>query len=441
MTKRKPNGKSNILPGMEDLLIASTKSDEARASIRAFIRMRAPQRRWRGEVLVPPGSYLDVAVNAFRETTDIPLEVPAAVAMSLVSTRLVKAGSQIDFAGSKISPALWTVVLAASGAGKTFAANALMNLTGVQDSFPEPASAAKFVEDLSNHNRSLWVRDEFGQFLRSIDQQAHMAEIKDLVLRLYDGKTIVRNTKKEEIKIEEPCLVILGMTVFESFKSCVPSEAIVDGFAQRFLYTVARNDPKRPPLSVPIYEPALHREEIQRAWAAIEATPLHPVYTASEAALAAFKVMFRAWQTPGETLPSSFFRRVMFAAVRYAMVYHLLLRDGGSELTETDFAWAGRMVGQHLDDARAVLNDYGLGELERLVSRAEQVKAELASLGRPCKPRDLIRKINAIKTAAQASAILDLIEDTADPMAGPSAKEVCDPVEALPVLGDAEAAE
>jgi hypothetical protein len=411
MNRNRTKSEQPILPGIEGLLIASTKSAEARQSIRAFIKMRPRGQRWRGEVLVPPGSFLQVAVDAFRETTDIPLEIPAGVAMSLVSTRLVQNGSVIDFAGSLVSPALWTVILAASGAGKTFAANALMKFTDIRDTFPEPASAAKFVEDLSNHNRTIWVRDEFGQLLKAVDQQTHMAELRDYMLRLYDGKAIERNTKKEQIKIDDPALVVLGMTVAESFKDCVPAEAMVDGFAQRFLYTVARNDPKRPPLSVPIYEPAKYKDEIETAWRALSAISLHPVYTVSPQALAAFTAMFRAWQVPGDTLPPSFFRRVMFAAVRYAAVYHLLLGDGGSELTQADFGWAGRMVGQHLDDAREILNDYGLSELERLVRRAEEVKADLAAQGKRCTPRDLSRRMNALKTAAQARAILALIED------------------------------
>ena len=414
MSTKKLSVTQAALPGFEALLTASTRSSEARDSIRSLMRLGTSDAEWRGKSAIPAGSFVDVAVSAFKVATDIPLELPASVAMSLISTRLIQKGAVVNFGGSMVSPALWTVILAASGAGKTYTANTLMKYTTIADCFPEPSSAAKFVEDLATHNRSLWLRDEFGQFLKSIDQQTHLAEMRDYLLRLYDGKTIERNTKKEAIKIEDPSLVVLGMTVAESFKECVPAEAIVDGFAQRFLYTVANNDPARPPLSVPMYDIRAHENAISEAWRKIDQTSIHPVYEVSEEAVAAFIEDFHARRSEGDGLPPSFFRRVMFAAVRYACIYHVLLGDNDAVLTATDFAWAGRMVSQHLSDARAVLEDYGLGELERLVRRAEEVMADLESKGLKCTPRALIRRINKITTTAQASALLALIAPPAN---------------------------
>ena len=101
----------------------------------------------------------------------------------------------------------------------------------------------------------------------------------------------------------------------------------------------------------------------------------------------------------------------MFSAVRYAAVYHLINLDAGDELTAEDFAWAGRMVALHIEDAKVLLDDYGLGELERLLRRVEEVKAALAETGIKCKPRDLIRRISAIRTAEQARSLLRLAEE------------------------------
>lgn len=400
------------IPDLQRLIAAAEKSDEARNTLRAMLRVKRQDRRlWRGHSVIPPGSVLDAVCDTFRRETDIPLELPLMAVVSFVSARLLKAGVKIDLNGQVLDPTLWTVVLAPSGAGKTFSTARIMDMTGDTELFPEPASAARFIQDLAASNRSLWIRDEFGAFMRSLDQQTYLAEMRDYLLRLYDGQTLTRRTKTEQITVENPALTILGLSVFESFKNCVPAEALVDGFAQRFNFIVAPADPARKAEDFPLYDVSSHMPTLRRAWAKIESVPLHPIYRVAPEGIAAFKEAFKALRPVDEALPLSFFRRVMFSAVRYAAVYHLINLDAGDELTAEDFAWAGRMVALHIEDAKVLLDDYGLGELERLLRRVEEVKAALAETGVKCKPRDLIRRISAIRTAEQARSLLRLAEE------------------------------
>jgi len=48
------------------------------------------------------------------------------------------------------------------------------------------------------------LRDEFAQFLKSVENQPHFMEMKDYLLRLYDGEEISRSTLKNETIIENP---------------------------------------------------------------------------------------------------------------------------------------------------------------------------------------------------------------------------------------------
>jgi len=414
MSRRKhsPNQLMLPIPGIDQLLNASRKSKEARDNIRAMLRVRKSRHTaWRGMQVVPPNSFLEAVTDAFRRNTDIPLELPLVAVLTIISGRLLKAGCRIELRGQIIKPSLWTVALAPSGSGKTFATQEVLKIAGVSHRFPEPASAAKFVHDLAEHNNGLWIRDEFGQFLRSLEQQPHLAELRDYLLRLYDGQPISRRTKADSVCIPEPALTVLGATVLESFKNCLSAESLVDGFAQRFNFLIADADPSRTAVQFPLYDLSSCQDRMHKAWVEIANTPLHPIYRTSDGAVGAFKSAFKELLPAEGALPLSFFRRLMFSAFRYAAVFHILLEDQGEELTATDMAWAVRMVDLHLEDARRLLDDYGLGDLERVLRRVEQVKKQIESEGRQCKPRDLIRRISSIRTAEQARSFLALVSE------------------------------
>lgn len=412
---RKPSKPKQLnlpIARVQKLLEATSRSEEARRVVHAMLSVKKKiGTAWRGNAVIPPGSVLEEVSNAFRRETDIPLELPLMITLSFVAARLLKSGTKIDLNGQMIEPLLWLVILAPSGAGKSFALQRITEMVRGVDLFPEPASAARFIQDLSVFNRTIWVRDEFGQFMRSLEQQTHLAELRDYLLRLYDGQQLTRRTKTEEITIENPALTIVGLSVFETFKNCVGAEALIDGFAQRFNFIIAPMDPARPAEDFPLYSVNAHMPALRSAWDRIATIPIHPVYQVGPDGVEAFKAAFKALRPADEALPMSFFRRVMFSAIRYAAIFHIVLGDRSDVLTATDFGWAGRMVALHIEDARALLDDYGLGDLERILKRAEAIKFAIEASGRQCKPRDLIRGINIIKSAEQARSILRLIED------------------------------
>ncbi|OIQ39451.1 MAG: hypothetical protein BM560_15545 [Roseobacter sp. MedPE-SWde] len=80
---------------------------------------------------VSKGSFLEEIIELFRRETDIPLEFPLVAALSIVSGYLNALGARYEISGSLYSPKLWTVVLAASGSGKTFATDKVASWLGV----------------------------------------------------------------------------------------------------------------------------------------------------------------------------------------------------------------------------------------------------------------------------------------------------------------------
>lgn len=386
------------------------RSEDARETVKAMLKFKNSPDAWRGLVATPPGSMLETVVGAFRTSTDIPLEIPFFAVLHFLSAHLLGKGVTVNFAGQTIRPDLWSVVLASSGAGKTFATSALQRFTGQESTFPEPASSAKFIEDLAQYNNSLWVRDEFAQFLKAIDQQPHMAEMKDYLLRIFDGKMVERNTKKYRIQVDDPALCILGLTVLESFKDNVSAESMLDGFAQRFSYVIARRDPERTASDFPIYDLRPWQDRIRADWDKIVASIHHTEYVVGVDGEEAFKESFALLLPPNAKVPTSFFRRIMFRGVRYALLFHVLLGKQGQEVDAVDMGWAGRVCALHVKDAAWLVGEHGLPDLERLCARAEELRDRiLRDEGRAVTARDVVRTLHGIRSTAEARAILQMI--------------------------------
>jgi hypothetical protein len=66
---------------------------------------------------IKPNSPLSIAIQAMKEHTNIPLQLPLIGFLHLVGTWLMKQESVIEVQGKKINPDLWTITLASSGAG------------------------------------------------------------------------------------------------------------------------------------------------------------------------------------------------------------------------------------------------------------------------------------------------------------------------------------
>ena len=397
----------------EGMMTALEKSEDAKGMILAMLASRAQDfQGWRGQDAVPPGSLADKIVREFRLKTNIPLEIPFFTFLSVISGYLLNRGVYVQSDMGEVQPDLWTVVLASSGAGKTFTKSKISNglsasVGDIEFGGTGIVSAAAFAQALSEKPRGLWVRDEFARLLKNIDDETGpMAEMKDYLLRLYDNGTIERRTKKDTVTAENPALTILGMTVLETFKDFVSAESMLDGFAQRFAYVVAKADPTRPWRDYPLW--SVDNQTWGEDWAKIEAA-VQPVYTVDrETMQAAFGAAFQSCYN--QQIPESFFRRLIWRATKYAVVYHVIRGDAGAELTAEDFGWAARAIQHHVNDMAWLIGDHNLSSLERVIQAAERLDRHyLDTKGRHVTARELVAGVRAISSAGMARQILDMI--------------------------------
>ncbi|WP_323804356.1 DUF3987 domain-containing protein [Sulfitobacter litoralis] len=351
-------GAKQLAPQSPSLLSClADLTTEGQETVQAF-RSYNGSANWDGLKVVPPGSFLEEAIEIFRIGTDIPLELPLMAVLSHVSGYLNALGAKYEISGSEYSPKLWTVVLAPSGSGKTFATDRVERwLTDANGQPAVPAlqsasSAAQFVVNIAQVPQGLMVRDEFGQFLNQIQNQRHMEEIKDILLQAYSGGAITRMTKEAQHSIHDHAFSILGITVGETFANQIGAESLVDGFAQRFNFIVADRDPARLTQNFPIYFEDWDAPAIQSRFTRLRADWLAMLsrtefegatFRFSSDAVNLFKDSFRTLFDETE-IPASFYRRAMFSAFSYATVFHAVAGKSGTVIEPSSMSLAVRMV-------------------------------------------------------------------------------------------------
>ena len=392
---------------MFDFLASSKNARDTLKSLN--IIKNAPKNDWRGNFLLPANTFVEHVIRQFHSQTDIPLELPFFVCMSAIAAELTSREITIKIDDITLSPDIWTVILADSGAGKTFSKSKIFDWIGREDNFPDPASAARFIADFEEHNNGIFVRDEFGQFMYSIENLPQMIEMKDYLLRAYDNSPIERNTKNQEIRIEKPCINILGLTVRDTFQNYVTPESMIDGFAQRFGYVIARNDPNRSAGDYALYKFPKAEKQIKRAWESLLKKIKYTEYKVSNDAEEAFKQTFKLLFNEHNDVPTSFFRRALFKGIKYALIYHFMTGKSSKTIDATDMAWAARVVHMHLQDAAELIGEHDVPDFEKMVRRTEEVKAKCKQDGIPFNARAVIRSINKIRSANEANQLIALV--------------------------------
>jgi hypothetical protein len=318
-----------------------------------------------------------------------------------------------------MGPDLWLLLLAPSGSGKTFAINLLKEYLGkdVVPMMPECQSDAAFIEALKDNNNALWCRDEFGQLMKGLEKPGPMEKLRDYLLRTFDNSNIEYRTKKSAFTVENAALTVYGGSVYDTWNNCVSAESMLDGFAQRFAYVVAGQDD----------DPEEHRKfennafwkakqperkkAVADAWKKMTSVPLHPVYKVSADALAAFEDAFKSlWEATDGKVARSFFRRVMFRAFKYSLIYHFILGKSSDEIDAHDMGWALRTAKLHIRWLIEVMDLFEISELERKIRQVEGAISRLEAKGETATPRKLVMNVNSVKTIGEAEAMLKLVK-------------------------------
>ena len=408
--KTKPNCERQL--SLLDFLIEEMIKPDGGQIVYSMLKMRSPDEVWRGVLVLPPGTFIEKIIAEFDKKSNIPLEIPFFVFFHFLAAYLLYNKISLKIEDKIIIPDIWTVVLANSGSGKSFVAKEIRE--GIPDlgdlvcDMSGLASNAAFIESLVDNNNKLYIRDDFSEMYKQIQNACGpLSELKDTILRLFNNDKIERKTKKESIIIEKSAIVFLGLTVEQQLSNILTAEDIFNGFAQRFSFIIADKDRKKKMIDYPIWN--ITTKGWLDEWKHMVNNVIpNTQYTATAEGEKAFKESFKL--LCNEKLDESFYRRQLWKATKYALLYHIILGKGNDvKVGAQEFGWAARVMHLMINDCLKLLEDHGMSEIESKAQKVESLRNRLAAKGQQMTIRDIVRNIRTIKTVAEAKAIVSIL--------------------------------
>jgi hypothetical protein len=409
--KRQENNINKEKENLSLLDLILKEREKGENVITGILSIRPPEDMWRGLIALPPSTLLEDIVAEFDKKSNIPLELPFFTFFHYLAALLLQKSVTLHVNDITIRPDIWTVLLAESGAGKTFTNKQLQfgipDLRNLSFDIGGIASTAKFIDMLQDNNNKMLFRDEFAEMYKQINNAAGpMSEMKDTMLRLYNNDDIIRMTKKEEISIINAAVVFFAVTVKEILSRELTADDLINGFAQRFSFLIAPKDPKKDFINYPLWE--INTKGWQEKWEDLVRSIKYTTYCADSDAIDAFKTSFTL--LVNRNIDESFYRRQLWKANKYALIYHILLGRGNDQKIKSDcYGWAARLVGMLLYDCMQLLQEHGLSDIETKIRKVEKLRERLAAKKQEITLRSIVQNIRDIKTIAEAKAILDLI--------------------------------
>lgn len=332
--------------------------------------------------VAPPESPIEQLVKVFDEYTNIPLELPVFSFISLLASYTSRKGVVITSpsAGSRFTD-IWNVLLAPSGSSKTFSLNQILKASPAEakPNMTQPAGAAAFIQSWSEieNGTAYWVQDEFAQIMHQIDTVGTpMSDIKSMMLVAFGNDKIERTTKGAKkstvISVEKPVLNFLGINTYDSFINSLSNDSMNDGYAQRYLYTICERDASKNVGDYAIYNVNKLGSVVNEVWGFIDALTIHQEYTLTDKAEVTFTKYFSEFWKAGK-VNESFFRRIMYSALKYSLTMHLMNGKNNSEIDEIDVGYACRLARLHIDDTAQMICDKMTGS-DKIKSQLETIK-------------------------------------------------------------------
>lgn len=111
---------------------------------------------------------------------------------------------------------------------------------------------------------SLFFRDEITGLFQSMLSKDYMSDMPEHMTRLYDGDTVKRLLRKEQIVINEPVFLMLCGGIKTKVQLLLNEEHIASGFIPRFVFITAEPDISRlRPIGPPVEDDDEWREQLK----------------------------------------------------------------------------------------------------------------------------------------------------------------------------------
>lgn len=363
---------------------------------------------WRGLIMTPPASFLESFIASFDKYSDFPLELPFFIFLHMLSGELLQRGITLEYDKRIIHPQIWSVLVAASGGGKTTTIDAIrdnFHLTPPWDA-TGIASHAKWMEDFAKNNNKLVVVDEWWAEKRKMGPGKPLEELERDMLLIRTHNTVGHHSSKGvDVTIENPCISYLGVTTGKMLESALSLDDFYSGFCQRIRFIFAdREKPIQPARYIDL-------QYLVERWRNIESKIKFTRYKAHPRAVDAIAQAFNFFRRSYDKMDESYFKRIIDDAQPYALLYHIILGKGDNKTVDLeDYGWAGRLLGVLFSDAAKFLKENMTGDLEKKLQSIQRVYEKCLLEGREFTPREVVRHVHAIKTVAEARSLMAILD-------------------------------
>src|SRR3990172_8775230 len=195
-------------------------------------------------------TFVERYINWATSLTDAAPQYHQAGAFIILSS-IVAGAVQLPTSFGNIRPNMWFMLLADTTlTRKTTAMDIGMDLLyeiNPDAIMANDGSAEGILTALKSRARrpSIYLRDEFTGLLQAIAHKEYMAGMAEHFTKLYDGKSIKRLLRKEEIIVNDPVFIIFAGGIKTKTQNLLTEEHINSGFIPRFVFLTAVADPTR----------------------------------------------------------------------------------------------------------------------------------------------------------------------------------------------------
>jgi hypothetical protein len=358
-----------------------------------------------------------------QRVSDAPPDYWTAAAISLLSVT-VQRKACIRMAQSVIFPNVWIFLLGPSTISrkstviKTVAD--IAQFIAAEQALPESFSTEALIEELADKPKSYLFKDEAAGLLSAM-QKKYLADLKDLLCDIYEGRNFHRKLRKSQRKdrtqfiIHEPYVNILCATTPDRFKESTELVDLTSGWLVRFLYIYPTHRQKRKAFA-PMDEKSrtLYNDNLRRLRSVHEYFLNSPEleFRLSMEALP----VFQAWQLQreGEMMESdstsdtelAIFGRLVPYVLKLAMLFKVGSTGFVQEIEERPPALRSEPVEielSHVQEAIRMMDEYFLPTALKIVRMVEmegskniqnRIVAVLERYGGRVRRRDLLRALH-----------------------------------------------
>jgi len=422
---------------MDKRLVAIALSDklspgDKRALAEALLH--SPEPAWAGQSFTPPGTILDEVVKRFEKYTEFPLELPFLITLLLVATVMLQKNITFRRKGRVHELAIWLVLLASSGAGKSFCAEEILKTLikalselGLGSEFFAKAikdiiwnaggckSTAQWmvewagetiynkngdiIDETPSHNRSLALVDEVAFVFRDIKDPKHsLFGMYRNFLLAYAHEEIMHKTRSGgKLIVPKPAINFLGLGTPKTFLKQISEEDIENGFFWRWGIVIA-SEPRD------MYGKCDYPEDmldgIDELWKNLILSIKHQQYVASPEAIAYCEEIFNAMVVKSrgnEYIPRTFVRRVAWLLHKLAAVFHIVLGHGEEQYVGAPpYQWAERLLVVFTESVSVSLREVFEPESLRMLERIAGLVERRSAKGLATNARDAMRNIDGL---------------------------------------------